>query len=222
MNIRYFCLLGLGAGLLSMSSANLFRNASFEAIPGYDNNQGIMPLDWIQTSGVLPGADTWSNDASYGLQAGTYGHFDGCTAYDGIRWVAGLGSYYRESFGQVLTAPLVAGKTYEVSAFLHASLRYIAAGGYDVKLRNDEGDVLVGTLNAPSSKFADGWQFVTCEFVAPGAYQTLVFDPFGGPGGSYFGVDDVSLEVQSVPEPTTIAVLGLGLLSAVRLRRRRS
>src|SRR5213594_1984852 len=94
---------------------NLIRNPSFESVPcnapcGQD--QGLMPSDWFTApySIVLPPADTWSNDGSYGLSPGSYGHFPGLLAADGTRWVAAA-SYPNafgliEFVGQTLTAPL--------------------------------------------------------------------------------------------------------------------
>ena len=116
---------------------NLIRNPSFETIPASEAGQGVLPSDWIQL-GSFPGADTYSNDGSYGLLPSDFGNFTGVTALDGIRWVAGW-SIVPETFGQLLTNSLTPGLEYTLSAFLRQATRSDIAnpGTYEIGLAAD-------------------------------------------------------------------------------------
>ncbi len=111
--------------LVMPSFATPLRNPSFEMIPGPVVGQGILPSDWIQLA-PSPGADTYSNDGSYGVLPGAFGNFPGITAHDGIRWVAGGGGDIPaapapEVFGQMLTSPLISGQAARVRRSCAAS-----------------------------------------------------------------------------------------------------
>jgi len=194
-----------GAALLvlllgtTVSQANSIRNPSFEDIPGPRQGEGFLPSEWV-VLWCCPGADTYSNDGSYGLLPDYYGNFPGVEAFDGIRWVAGW-SMVPESFGQHLTTPLSPDSTYELSVWLHAALRQDLAhpGSYEVGLAHDEtleGAVVLGQI-LPFTNDSDSWQERTIHFVPPSnaaELPVLFFSPIdSGEGTAYPGIDLVSL-----------------------------
>jgi hypothetical protein len=210
----------------SQAQANLIRNPSFEAIGALQTGQGFLPSDWIELA-PAPGADTYSNDGSYGLPPSVLGNFTGVTAFDGIRWIAGW-SIIPETFGQSLTTPLTPGLEYTLSAFLHQAKRSNVAhpGTYEIGLA---GDASLASLTV-LGQFAltsdpDAWEARSLTFVAPAAAGTLpvlVFKPVGTSAGTaYPGLDLVSLTATStVPEPSGLALLAIGFCSLLLFGKR--
>ncbi len=194
-------------GLMSagVAQANLIVNGSFEDIEGPAYEQGILPPPWVQVSSVLPNADTYSNDGSYGLYPDDLGNFSGVTAFDGIRWVAGW-SQHPESFGQYLNTPLTPGRQYEISAHLIQAKRSDLdnPGGYKLLLVDGvlpTASAVLGTL-APTTD-SDSWEPRTMTFTAPAnaaSLPLLVFEPYASEPSAwaYPGIDSVSLML--VPE----------------------
>ena len=219
--------------MASMANANLLRNASFEDVPSGSTGQNRMPSEWV-ASNVSP--DTYSNDGSYGLSPSGFGNFNGVTAYDGIRWVAGWSSAGQERFGQTLTDNLISGTEYNFSGYLHQAFRSDLnnPGGYELFLTGTStstplsGEYL-GYLGATTS-FSDGWQQYSFSFTATDAMASLDFLMFAptkaGTGESYPGLDLVSLDAvapppnHSVPESTSIYLLAFGLLGLLGARRK--
>lgn len=213
---RYFaqvCLVLIAAAVTLPSPAvaqNLLRNPGFEAVPGTTQGQGLLPSEW-DFSAVSP--DTFSNDGSYGLPPSGFGNFTGVVAFEGIRWMAGWSSA-GEQFGQTLSAPLVGGEAYTISARLHQAVRTDLAdpGGYRILLA-DAGaaspmEVATLGLTVPGP----GWQFFETTFIAPAdaaSRPLLIFDPVADSMASsaYPGIDDLSL-VGAAP---AVPALGLGL-----------
>lgn len=220
----------------SAANANLIRNASFEDVPSSATGQDMMPSEWV-ASNVSP--DTYSNDGSYGLSPTGYGNFNGVTAYDGIRWVAGWSSAGQERFGQTLTDNLVLGTEYDFSSYLHQAYRpdLNHSGGYEVYLTSAYNDSptsgeYLGYLGE-TTNFAEGWQQYSFSFTATAEMASLDFLMFAptkfGAGEAYPGLDLVSLEAASsggggiaVPEPTSVALMGLGLLGLSFARRKKT
>ena len=228
--------------------ADLVANASFENVPNSTHNQGLMPSGWQHVVGsALPASDTYSNDGSYGLSPSDFGNFNGITAYDGIRWVAGysydrtatdasLGNEGFEAFGTTLTGLLSAGAEYQLDARLRESVRFRNRGGYQLFLAESNsvpgiaGAVLLGAI-APTTGINE-WESRSLTFVAPtdaASRPFLIFAPYKvSAESSYVGLDAVSLtqpNLQSVPEPSCLVLLGissLGLLAGVDRRRRRA
>jgi hypothetical protein len=216
-------------GVAEHAQANLLKNSSFELVPSAATGQGILPEDWINVPTAGPGADTYSNDGSYGLAPSANGNFTGVTAYDGIRWVAGWSVTSQESFGQWLDAPLVAGNTYYLSGWLHQALRSDLdfTGGYQVYLTNTPSvhTEYLGFLGATSSTSA-GWEQFSISFAVTPVLASLNFLEFvpvvtATTGSAYPGLDLVSLtktETASVPEPSTIFLIGAGLFGLAGTR----
>ena len=231
--MRYTRTLILLCGLASAAShANLLLNPSFETVPGVSFGQGIMPSEWVNIAPPTPTADTYSNDGSYGLSPANFDNFTGVTAHDGIRWVAGWSDEGQESFGQWLSTPLTAGTDYELSGWLHQSVRFDNPGGYEVYLTDTPGvqSDLLGFLGSTTGA-GDGWQQFSFTFTATMDLASLAFIEFApiatGSGSAYPGLDMVSLsaigpgpEPLPVPAPATAILLLPGLL-LLRLGRRR-
>lgn len=224
-----FLVFGASAAVMyvvSGTSADLLRNGSFELVPGAHHDQGILPNEWVQTSGIYAGADTYDTTGVYGLWPSEYGHFSGVVAQDGNRWVAGacFGSGVSESFGQLLSAPLVPGWSYELSAQLHASYTLAGMGGFEVFLApaaSMQNAVPLGYLGSTLSNMA--WEGRSVVFMAPpGAAELpyLILSPYNATLDvlSYPGIDAVALV--RVPEPAPLALL-LSAVAFVRQRRLR-
>ncbi|MEI7577210.1 MAG: PEP-CTERM sorting domain-containing protein [Armatimonadota bacterium] len=210
-------------GLLGLATLgygqNLLLNPGFEAVPDNSQGQGYLPNDWITISSS---PDTYTNDGSYGLAPTAFGNFTGITAHSGNAWVAGW-SAGPEAFGQTLAAPLTGNQTYTLSGWLHQAVRgdLDNPGGYQISLLNSSDSSFVVLTNLGDTvSVAQGWRFYSSTFVAPSNtanFDTVVFSPTTAGGGSYPGIDDVSLT--PVPEPASIGAITIGL--AVLARRRR-
>lgn len=216
----------VGVALLSPSAdADLLRNPSFESVPSNAVGQGLLPNDFASSaSPFLVGADTYSNDGSYGLFPSDFGNFPGIVAQEGIRFVAGG---IREAFGQLLSTPFAPNQQYTVSAFILASPRFATNGAFEIFLSptnsvDDAGIVFVGSF-APSTA-ASVWQERGLTFAAPvnaSSLPYMIFSPYStNPSGGYFAIDHVSV----VPEPSRVAMpsmIALGFAVRFRLRRYR-
>lgn len=181
---------------------NLLRNPSFEDVPNGSLGQGVLPNDWYQASILEPGADTYSEDGTYGLFPEEFGNFTvGTTAFTGNRFVAGWSLDPGESMGQTLSKQLKPRARYRVSAWLHDSTRafQLDDGGYDVYLTDGILSEYIGHLYATGGG-TDAWQFSEFVFRAPQIVTSLseiVFQPVSlGAQTAYFGLDDVSLTLQ--------------------------
>ena len=175
----------------------LLRNPGFEAVPDGTQDQGIMPDDWVTIPVVEPGADTYSNDGSYGLPPDFVGNFTGVLAAEGIRWAAGW-SAAGEDIAQTLSEPLISGHRYRLNAALYQSPAYDDAGSYRVTLR-DAGDANIFQAGsfAPTVSASQGWVRRSIQFIAPSNaadLPSLRFSPLeAGAGSVYPGLDDLSL-----------------------------
>lgn len=217
MNLRRIDLLMWGTLLIwnSSSSADLLRNSSFENVPGPAIGQGILPSDFATAAGpFLVGADTYSNDGSFGLSPSEFGNFPGIVALDGIRFVAGAEfAGVKEAFGQQLTTPLTSQGVYRFSAGLLQSPRFPTAGGFSLILSPsislfDPGAEVVGQLSATSA--IGIWQDRSVDFVAPsgsGNLSYLILAPFTvGPDATYIAIDRMNLV--AVPEVGSVTMTG--------------
>jgi hypothetical protein len=188
------------------NAANLLRNGSFEATPCATPcglTQAIVPADWVALTPGLLAPDTYSNDGSFGLSPQDYGNFTGVTAQDGIRWIAGW-SAYSETFGQVLSAPLIPGHQYVLTGYLRQAVRADLAfpGSYRVELWSDT----TGTTKVALGSFAPtsgpvAWESRTLSFTAPvdaAGYTVIAFVAIkAARTDAYVGIDNLVLSDSS-------------------------
>jgi hypothetical protein len=81
------------------------------------------------------------------------------------------------------------------------------------------------TFTSPTTGGNNDWQTVSMQFLASSATTTVLLQ--GASGINYIGLDNASVEFVSgptpgqIPEPTTLVLFGLGLVSLAVSRRRK-
>ena len=216
------------------ASGNLLRNRSFEDVPSSATlGQGVLPNDWKIVS-VTP--DTYSNDGSFGLPPNAFGNFVGITAQNGIRWVAGWSLAF-ETFGQLLSVPLVPGESYDLSGYLIQAARpdLDFPGGYDLYLTTDDtGNLFSGKhlgRIGPTTDLAS-WESFSLPFTAPvdaNSLPFLYFVPYvqGSSGAAYPGLDNLTLSSRThsagIPDcGNTLGLFGLASGGIALMARKRT
>ncbi len=217
----------------------IITNGSFETVPSGATGQGILPSGWLNAPIIVPGADTYSNDGSYGLAPSDFGNFTGVIAFDGIRWVAGSAfgrlststTVGGEAFGTTLAMALTPGTAYQLDAHLYQALRSDLnnPGGYHLFLASDNSAAglaaatLLGAL-APTTTGVGAWEARSLGFVAPldaASRPFLVFAPYQATAGNtYPGIDAVVLSASAIPEPSSLALFVLASTGLMAFRRR--
>ena len=209
--------------LSQTSSANLIVNGSLDGTPGTGAN----------------GLTSWSNQFSPDLGnvdgffgAGGWGGGSGAVSNDGGTWVT---AFNTEAIFQTVTGFTV-GEDY-LLRFEHADVWGstpasqgnpftvtitdvigVDAGGNDIF-----GPAL--DLAVPLPNDLGTWEFVDLVFTATSDTAEVRFTSGAAAGGvaadfpSYLSIDGISLTL--VPEPSSAALLGLGVVSLASLRRRR-
>ncbi len=187
-----------------VSHANLLVNGSFE--------DGDFHADANNTMDLAPGATNmtgWTVSSANVAWITDPNPFSGIYATDGVRSLD-LTSYEEDAGGVVQTLATNIGWTYTIEFDLGANSAYgdasisVNTGGADTDftLHSDAGQV---------------WEHHSVDFVATAA-STDILLVHRNAQYKYTGLDNVSVSVESVPEPMTMAVLALAPLA---LRRRR-
>lgn len=233
-------------GLMAVSSVqaqNLLLNPSFEeglsskVWTGYSSPSQTDVPSWFTPGATAPGDS--------GAEQGGVGGKDGLWAAYLHRQEPGTSGYAAQTTGYAIQP----GDAFNLS-FL-GSPGYTFAAGYASEANATVHYSLYygGTATTTGTVFADGYfdlgtgsnplsTFSISGITAPGAavgevlgivfYNSSGIDPFvgvqaGADSGSWIYIDNVSLSVAPVPEPTSAALLGLGTLTGIlALRRRRA
>ncbi len=197
------------------SAQNLVQNGSFENglftdTYGY-GYQFVEPFDTNFPSWMV---------SHYELLRGKNGvTYDGLTSSDGDYFLDLTGSQNNDMSVITQTIQTTPGQHYRLSVDLGLAPHF---NGYD-----QEGPItLRAHFGADSSDFnyhptvpGMDWKTFSADFVAVDSFTQIQLEGVSKPSqNSFFGLDNV--KVEAVPEPTTIAALGLGAVAMLRRRKR--
>lgn len=218
-------LIGCAAALPARAATNLVTNGSFESNTVAANDK---------TSFTSAGVTGWSGGAKLTFLAapGTadnvnkylavYGPFP-ATSPDGGDFVEADGDpNYSSAISQTISG-LTVGQTYQLSFYQAAGQQYGFTGPTTEQWKvTFGGNTQYSSLYSLPQGGVGPWQQVTMNFTATSASQTLSFLAVGTPGGAppISFLDGVSLT--DVPEPATLALVGLGALGMLATRRRKA
>lgn len=129
------------------------------------------------------------------------------TPANGNKWLDLSSTYYAGTFGRVsqnvATTP---GQAYELSFQFGSSTRW----GRPASIIVTAGTSSQSFISAPIGG-DDDWQPLSMMFIASSASTRIAFE--GGLSTDYVGLDQVSIkEAKTVPEPSTLLVLTIGLM----------
>lgn len=202
----------IGLGLAAQAQANLLTNGSFE--------QGVLvagPGGYALVAQGSTNITGWT--ITHGLPLGYVGspNTTALTASDGSRFLdlTGESQNVNERAWIQQSVATVVGGVYQLSFDLGSSAQYGLPAEIDV---STAASLPVQSFISTSSGL-NVWQHEVMRFVAVDTQTTLVLA--GSHGQSYIGLDNVALDVISlpppVPEPAVWALWVSGLLVLLRL-----
>ena len=224
----FFC--GFSCQVLA---TNLVTNGSFEqtslSTSGFLTNTDVP--GWTTTSGytfeVFHGTETSNIGNGVKLYGPSHGSFP--SNPDGFRYIASDGAYQTGSINQTING-LHVGAQYELTFYQAGAQQQGYTGKttdqWQVSLGND---TQYSDLIRNASQQFSGWEEQTMTFTATSASELLSFLAMGTPDGEppFSLLDGVDLEQISppppppaAPEPSTLAVMAVGLLAAIGVRKR--
>jgi hypothetical protein len=203
--VKFLAFSILGA-LSALGSANLLQNGSFEDgsfSPNGDNTMSLYTGATDMTGWTVTGDSlAWIADPN---------PFGDLTASDGSKSLDLTDYPIGGPYGGVeQTFATTANSVYTVSFKLGTNPLY---SPYSEIMASADATTVIFGANAVTSQY---WYTCSFQFVADDSSATLSL--IGTNGTYYVGLDEVSV-TEAVPEPASLAVLGLGL-AAIKRRRR--
>jgi len=223
---------GLGLSLLACAAnANLVTNGNFATCTGTavqtnpsDNKTNFAscaPTDWTGGTGLVYVDAPGTADGSGYLSV--YGPFPSTSPVGGNFVQSDGNPIYNSAFSQVVNG-LTAGDSYTLSFYQAAGQQTTFTGATTEQWKVSlGGQTQSSTLMSDPSEGVVGWQQDILTFTATAASETLSFLAWGD-GGNTTNLPPMvflaGVDLEQVPEPATIALVGIALfgIGAIRMR----
>ena len=150
--------------------------------------------------------------AFYGSLGVTFAHLDGGSLFN-----AGTGSGISKTATNFFTEPdYPSGEASFANLVTRAGFFITTQPGHTTTVYAYDGATLVGFESFSTGGGGVGGSFAGIEFSS--GFDRIVIDTIG-PINDSFAIDDFRFEGEPVPEPSTLLLLGAGLLAGARRRR---
>ena len=198
-------------GLQAHASANLLSDSGFDTQAVGELNWGSTP--WWGGSGgsTAVGIEaTQARSPSHSARFFTWGGGDSWTV-----------------LAQTLNSGIVSGGDYTVSAYFMRTADITASANIKVEWLNGSGATIATSVSTPTfdnTYSANSWNLLSDHFTAApgavGAKYEMVYSKTGSGSGDIL-VDDTNFDSSVVPEPTSLLLLGSGLIGLLGMTRKK-